>query len=98
MGAIIVEDELLRSTEASPGVENAAPERRPEAADLANERPGLGVELDDEKVERILQYSPPLKEDGSEEPPAEKPTQRSGLGKRPGGYKTKADWYRAKLS
>jgi hypothetical protein len=54
--------------------------------------------VDDEKVERILQFSPALKEDGTEEQPPEKPTQRSGLAKRPKGYETKADWYRAKLS
>jgi hypothetical protein len=55
------------------------------------------VPLEDEKVDRILEHCPAIKEDGSTDSP-EKPTQRSGLGKKPKGYESPADWYREKVT
>lgn len=58
----------------------------------------LQVPDDTEKITRILANCPAIKEDGSEIDPPEKPTQRSGLGKRPKGYESPADWYRSKVT
>lgn len=58
----------------------------------------LEVPADEEKITRILSACPAIKEDGSETDPPEKPTQRSGLGKRPKGYESPADWYRSKVT
>lgn len=58
----------------------------------------LEVPDDPERITRILANCPAIKEDGSEIDPPEKPTQRSGLGKRPKGYESPADWYRSKVT